>query len=126
MVAVRDVAASSRWYATVLGAQVGVCHAAYGQILSEGDLVLQLHRRDMADRHDFLADPEVPPGHGVAVWFRIDDFDSALDRIEQLEARIELGPRENTNAGQQEVWLTDPDGYRVVLAGPPAREPASR
>jgi hypothetical protein len=34
-----------------------------------------------------------------------------------LAAHILEGPKVNPNARQREIWLRDPDGYVVVLAG---------
>jgi hypothetical protein len=34
------------------------------------------------------------------------------------KARIIIEPHVNPNARRQEIWIGDPDGYVVVLAGP--------
>lgn len=60
---------------------------------------------------------------GVALWFEVDDFDAAVDRCRTAGAHVETEPHENPNAKQMEIWLRDPDGYRVVLAGPSAHRP---
>ena len=51
------------------------------------------------------------------------DIDAAIARLVRLGAPIDRGPETNPNARQTEVWLRDPDGYRVVLAGPSAYRP---
>ncbi|MGO1972678.1 MAG: VOC family protein [Propionibacteriaceae bacterium] len=119
----RDVAASSAWYQAVLGASSGHGGEEYDQIVLDGELVLQLHRLEAADHHGALADPAQPLGNGVVVWFEVADFEAAVGRIRSLGATVETEPHENPNARQQEVWLTDPDGYRVVIAGPSAWRP---
>ena len=42
---------------------------------------------------------------------------------EALGAHVERDVHLNPNAQQQELWLRDPDGYLVVLAGPSPYRP---
>jgi predicted enzyme related to lactoylglutathione lyase len=66
-----------------------------------------------------MGDPESRPyGNGVLLWFHTDDFDEAVERAASISAHVLEGPRENTNASHREIWLRDPDGYVVVIAGP--------
>ena len=123
LITVRDVVASSEWYQAVLGARSGHGGDEYEQITSDGEIVLQLHRIDVEDHHGVMAQPEAPLGNGVALWFEVSDFDAAVDRARAHGAHVETEPHENPNARQMEIWLTDPDGYRVVVAGPSAYRP---
>jgi catechol 2,3-dioxygenase-like lactoylglutathione lyase family enzyme len=123
MLVVRDVPASSRFYQQVLGAESGHGGDAYEQIVSEGEIVLQLHDLEVEDHHGPLADPETPLGNGILVWFEVADFEAAVERIRSAGLSIERDPHTNPNARQQEVWLRDPDGYLVVLAGPSEYRP---
>lgn len=117
MLVVSDVPASSRWYQQVLGAESGHGGAEYEQIVVDDDVVLQLHTRDGDPEHGPLATPEVPVGNGVAAWFEVDDLDAASDRIAEARAHVEWPLHVNDLAHHREIWLRDPDGYRVVLAG---------
>ncbi len=117
LVVVSDVPASSRFYAGILGAESGHGGEEYDQIVSDGELVLQLHRIDVEDHHGPLADPAIPLGNGVLLWFEVADFDEAVERATALGATVERDVHVNPNAGQRELWLRDPDGYLVVLAG---------
>jgi len=118
LIAVRDVEASSRWYQQLLGGESGHGGAEYERIVVEGELVLQLHHWD-ADAHEHLGDPDTPRGNGVLLWFQTDAFDAALGRARDLGAEIVEGPLVNPNAQHREIWIRDPDGYIVVLAGAP-------
>ena len=118
MLVVRDVPASSRFYQQVLGAESGHGGDEYEQIVKDGEIVLQLHDLDVEDHHGPLADPSQPFGNGFLVWFEVADFDAAVERARSAGATIERDVHTNPNADQQEIWLRDPDGYRVVLAGP--------
>ena len=114
----RDVPASSRFYASLLGAESGHGGDEYEQIVSGGEIVLQIHRIDVMDHHGPLADPNVTLGNGILVWFEVADFDAAVERARALGTSVERDVHTNPNALQQELWLRDPDGYLVVIAGP--------
>lgn len=117
MIAVRDVAASSRWYQALLGCKSGHGGDEYEQITSDGRMILQLHHWD-AHEHPHLGDPASKPyGNGVLLWFQTDSFDAAVDRAQRIRADVLEPPKVNPNAGHREIWLRDPDGYVVVVAG---------
>lgn len=123
LITVRDVVTSSEWYQAVLGARSGHGGDEYEQLVSDDEIVLQLHRIDVEDHHGALATPDAPLGNGIVLWFEVDDFDAAVKRVRACGASVETEPHENPNARQFEIWLVDPDGYRVVLAGPSAYRP---
>jgi catechol 2,3-dioxygenase-like lactoylglutathione lyase family enzyme len=117
LIAVRDVQATSAWYQAVLGLQSGHGGPEYEQLMSEGRLVLQVHDWE-AHEHPHLGDPHRKPcGNGVVLWFQTDEFDQALKRIEVNRATVLEGPMVNPSANHREVWLRDPNGYVVVVAG---------
>jgi catechol 2,3-dioxygenase-like lactoylglutathione lyase family enzyme len=117
LIAVPDVEQASAWYQQVLGFKSGHGGPEYEQLLYDGKLVMQLHRWD-AHEHPHLGSPKAPPyGNGVLLWFQTDQFDDVVRRIEVQGAQILDGPIVNTNANHREVWLKDPNGYVVVIAG---------
>ena len=121
LIAVRDVRASSVWYAELLGADTLPDHPhrdLYDRIWRSGRLLLQLHAWD-AEAHPNLVNADAaPPGHGVVLWFQVDDFDLAVERARRLGAEIIEEPHFNPAPRHWEVWLRDPDGYVVVVASP--------
>ncbi len=140
LLVVRDVAASSRFYRHLLGCSLGGDggdgHGADGghggpleyerlydaarhhTVWGSDGLVLQLHAWEADHHHANLGQAGVPVGNGVLVWFEVDDLDDAVARAQELEAPVVLDLHVNPNAGHREIWLTDPDGYTVVLASP--------
>jgi catechol 2,3-dioxygenase-like lactoylglutathione lyase family enzyme len=118
MISVIDVPASSRWYQQVLAATSGHGGAEYDQLLVDGALVLQLHHLEVDHHHGLIGDPSAPLGNGVAVWFEVEDFDAAVERVRAADVRVQTDVHVNPNAGHREIWLRDPDGYVVVLAEP--------
>jgi catechol 2,3-dioxygenase-like lactoylglutathione lyase family enzyme len=119
MITVADVPASSRWYQAVLGSASGHGGAEYEQIVCDGQLILQLHAWD-AHEHPHLGNPQIRPyGNGSVLWFQTERFDAALERIGASGAVVLEGPAINPFADHREIWLRDPDGYVVVIAGLP-------
>ena len=123
MIVVRDVPASSSFYQRVLGAESGHGGDEYEQIVNSGEIVLQLHRIDVEDHHGPLADPDQPLGNGVLFWFEVADFDATVERVRATGTPVVRDVHTNPNARQQEIWVRDPDGYLVVLAGPSEYRP---
>ncbi|HMJ56584.1 MAG TPA: VOC family protein [Polyangiaceae bacterium] len=121
LIAVRNVEASSRWYARLLGAENlgGDTHGnLYDRVLSRDRLILQLHAWDREDHPNLVDGQAAPLGHGVLLWFEVDDFDAAVERARALEAEIVQKPHVNPGPQHREIWLRDPDGYVVVVASP--------
>jgi catechol 2,3-dioxygenase-like lactoylglutathione lyase family enzyme len=118
MVVVRDVPASSRFYQRVLGAESGHGGDEYEQIVSNGEILLQLHAVDIEDHHGRLADPDQLFGNGVLLWFEVADFEATVEHVRATGAPVVHDVHTNPNARHQEIWVRDPDGYLVVLAGP--------
>lgn len=117
MIAVRDVEATSRWYQKVLGLESGHGGAEYEQLLSAGELVLQLHHWDV-HAHPHLGDPRSGScGNGVVLWFLEHEIDRAFERAVGQGADLLDPLRHNSNANHREFWLRDPNGYIVVVAG---------
>ena len=124
LICVHDVEASSRWYQRLLGLQSAHGGRDYERLELDGRLILQLHRWEVSHDHGPIGDPALKPyGNGVLLWFEINDFDAAVARAEELKAEVVM-PRhcnpEDRNGGPNhwEIWLRDPEGYKVVLASP--------
>jgi Glyoxalase/Bleomycin resistance protein/Dioxygenase superfamily len=121
LIAVRNVRSSSLWYAELLGADPLPEHPhrdLYDRISCSGRLLLQLHAWDEEDHPNLVGADKAPPGHGVLLWFEVDDFDSAVERARGLGAEIVEEPHFNPAPRHREIWLRDSDGYVVVLASP--------
>lgn len=125
VLAVRDVEASSRWYCELLGLSSGHGGRAYERLLVGEELVLQLHARDVEHHHSIVGDEDSALGNGVLVWFgEVGDFDGVVDRAERLQAPVVRPPHRNPPEGEgngpahRQIWLSDPDGYTVVVASP--------
>jgi catechol 2,3-dioxygenase-like lactoylglutathione lyase family enzyme len=125
MIVVRDVPKSRSFYTDVLGAESAHGGDEYEQLVSDGELILQLHRIDVEDHHGPLASPDVALGNGALLWFEVSDFDAAVQRARVVKPHVERDVHVNPRAKQREIWLRDPDGYRVVIAGESEYRPRS-
>ncbi|MGA9796082.1 MAG: VOC family protein [Rhizomicrobium sp.] len=121
LIAVRDVRASGKWYASLLGAELLPEHKhrdVYDRVFSCGRTVLQLHAWDEEDHPNLVNRTAAPPGHGVVLWFEVADFDAAVKQARALNAQVIEEPHINAAPQHREMWLRDPDGYVVVIASP--------
>ena len=124
LIAVTDVEASSRWYRHLLGCKSDHGGDEYERLVANGQLILQLHRFDVEHDHGVIGNVEDRPyGNGVLLWFEIEDFDAAMERVAELDPEILLPrhrnpPDGNGGPNHWECWLRDPDGYKVVIASP--------
>lgn len=117
MLVVADVEAASRWFQQVVGLTSGHGGDEYEMLLDGDTLVVQLHHWE-ADEHPHLGDETDPSrGNGVLLWFAVDDFDEAVERVVASDSMVLDGPLTNPNSHLREIWVRGPDGYTVVLAG---------
>jgi catechol 2,3-dioxygenase-like lactoylglutathione lyase family enzyme len=117
IVGVANVAESFKWYQSLFGLpHTHPAHDYFGQILdSDGTVLLCLHQWG-AHEHPTLTSPDQgKPGNGLLLFFRVDDFDTALPRARALVTRLEEEPQMNPNTGTMEFALRDPDGYYVMI-----------
>jgi catechol 2,3-dioxygenase-like lactoylglutathione lyase family enzyme len=121
LIAVRDVRASGRWYLQLLAADELPEHPHrdfYDRLLRRGHLLLQLHAWDVENHPNLVAATAGRPGHGVLLWFEVDDFDATVERARSLRVEIIEEPHVNPAPRHREFWIRDPDGYVVVIASP--------
>jgi catechol 2,3-dioxygenase-like lactoylglutathione lyase family enzyme len=117
IIGVKDVPVSFKWYQSLLGQlETTPGHDYWGQILdSDGTVLLCLHQWGAHD-HPSLASPDnAPPGNGLLLFFRVDDFAKALQRARTLVPRLDEEPHLNPSTETQEFSIRDPDGYYVTI-----------
>jgi len=118
IVGVRDVAVSVHWYQSLFGQpKTAPAHDYWGQLLdADGTVLLCLHQWGSHDHPSLSSPDQAPPGNGLLLFFRVDDFDSALSRARALVSRLDEEPHVNPNTTTQEFSLRDPDGYYVTIS----------
>lgn len=118
IIGVADVARSLTWYQSLFGQpHTAPAHDDFAQILDTDETVLLCLHQWGAHEHPPLTSPEhAPPGHGLLLFFRVDDFEEALRRARALVAALAEEPRLNPHTGTREFALRDPDGYYVMVS----------
>jgi hypothetical protein len=118
IIGVGDVPGSLKWYQVLFGqAPTLPTHNYFGQILdSDGTVLLCLHEWGAHEHASLMSPDHGTPGNGLLLFFRVDDFDLALQRARGLVARLEVEPHVNPNTQTKEFSLRDPDGYYVTIS----------
>lgn len=118
IIGVGNVPRSFKWYQAVLGQPATLpAHEYFGQILdSDGTVLLCLHQWGAHEHPSLMSPDQGTPGNGLLLFFRVDDFELALQRARALASRLEEEPHLNPNTGTKEFLLRDPDGYYVTVS----------
>ena len=118
IIGVGDVAASFKWYQSLLGLPASApAHDDFGQILdADGTVLLCLHQWGAHGHPSLMSPEEAKPGNGLLLFFRVDNFDTALARARALFVQLDERPHRNQSTGTMEFSLRDPDGYYVTIS----------
>jgi catechol 2,3-dioxygenase-like lactoylglutathione lyase family enzyme len=118
IIGVADVHRSFAWYRSLFGMPVAEpAHDHFGQILdADGTVLLCLHQWGAHEHPPLASRNHAEPGHGLLLFFRVDDFEQALSRARALVTTLEEEPNVNPSTGTPEFALRDPDGYYVMVS----------
>ena len=105
IIGVGDVSRSLQWYQALFGQPATLpAHDYFGQILdSDGIVLLCLHQWGAHEHPSLMSPDHGTPGNGLLLFFRVDDFDLALQRAGSLGTRLEEEPHVNPNTQTEEV-----------------------
>jgi hypothetical protein len=124
ILAVADVRTSASWYESLLatGSHSDDDNREFSQIFTEeGEVLLCLHRWVSPDpqvQHlsAALSNPgRGPTGHGLLLWFIVEDFEEAWRRAQALHAQVIERPSIHAGTGLRAFVVRDPDGYHVAV-----------
>lgn len=118
IIGVRDVTRSFAWYQSLLGLpEPAPAHDYFGQIVdTDGTVLLCLHAWGAHDHPSLTSPDAAPPGNGLLLFLRVDDFEPALRRARELVARLDEEPHVNPRTGTREFALRDLDGFYVTIS----------
>ena len=121
IIGVGDVPRSFKWYQSLLGLpETAPGHDYFGQVLdSDGTVLLCVHQWGAHEHPSLMDRDRAEPGNGLLLFFRVDDFDTALRSARSLVAKLEEEPHVNPNTRTREFSLRDPDGYYVTISALP-------
>jgi catechol 2,3-dioxygenase-like lactoylglutathione lyase family enzyme len=118
IIGVASVSLSLKWYQSLFGQrETKPAHDYWAQVLDDdGTVLLCLHEWG-SHEHPTLTSPErAPPGNGLLLFFRVDDFDEALVRARSLVGTLAQEVEVNPATGTREFALRDLDGYFVMVS----------
>jgi catechol 2,3-dioxygenase-like lactoylglutathione lyase family enzyme len=118
IIGVNDVRASFRWYQSLFGQpETAPAHDHFGQLLdSDGTVLLCLHQWGAHEHPSLMSPDRATPGNGLLLFFRVDDFDLAVQRARALVARFDEQPHVNPHTATKEFAVRDLDGYYVTIS----------
>jgi catechol 2,3-dioxygenase-like lactoylglutathione lyase family enzyme len=118
IIGVRDVPGSVKWYQSLFGQPANPpAHDFFGQILdADGTVLLCLHEWGAHEHPSLMTPDQGIPGNGLLLFFRVDDFEPALERARSLVSRLEEEPHLNPATQTSEFSIRDPDGYYVTIS----------
>lgn len=117
IIGVRDVPLSFKWYQSLFGQQQAAPgHEDWGQLTdSDGTVLLCLHQWGSHEHPSLMSPDKALPGNGLLLFFRVDDFDLALQRARAMFSRLDEEPHVNPSTQTREFSVRDPDGYYVTI-----------
>ncbi|NJK82848.1 MAG: glyoxalase [Saprospiraceae bacterium] len=116
IIAVRDVAKSSKWYQNLLGLESNHGGDNFEMLANEkGEIILCLHLWGEHE-HPTMKDPNIAVGNGLILYFRVSDLEKIWSNAVLLKLDIEQEPHLNENSGQQQFTLRDLDGYYLIIS----------
>ena len=135
---VADVAASLAFYVDGLGGTIaftvdadqnsdmdgGIIDSAVFASVRMGTSEMMLQERNNLAHdapHAFSVDDAI--GGSLSMYFRVDDVDAVLARLQSASDVEIVKPLELTWYGMKEVWVRDPDGYVVTIGTPEGPPP---
>src|SRR5213596_54252 len=130
IIGVSDVPGSFKWYQSLFGQpETPPGHDDFGQILdTDGAVLLCLHQWGAHEHPSLMSPDEASPGNGLLLFFRVDDFNMALNRARALVTPARRGaPREPEHSnkgvltlGSGRILRHDQRSARINLTQPHA------
>jgi hypothetical protein len=117
IIGVRDVAASSAWYQTLLGQpQRPPDHDDFDQIEDDdGTILVCLHEWGGHGESPPLESPDTAaPGNGVLLSILVEDFEACLERAQRLGNPYDI-ETEHRTGDWRKFKTRDPDGYYIDI-----------
>lgn len=116
IIAVKDVAKSSKWYQDLLGLKRNHGGDNFEMLANKkGEVILCLHRWGEHD-HLTMSDPSITIGNGLILYFRVSDLNEVWSNVVRLNLGVEKKPHLNENSGQQQFILRDLEGYYLIIS----------
>ena len=111
IIAVQDVAASSKWYEEIFGCRRNHGGNEFAVLVSENNEVLICLHQWGTHEHPTMANPNILPGNGLILYFKTDNLNDIRQNVAKANWPVEEDIHLNTNSNKMEFSFRDPDGY---------------
>jgi hypothetical protein len=116
IIAVKDVAKSSKWYQDFLNLISIHGGDSFEMLANENEtVILCLHKWGEHD-HPTMKDPSIAVGNGLILYFRVSDLKEVWERTTKQSLDYEQEPHLNEKSGRQQFTLRDLDGYYLIIS----------
>jgi catechol 2,3-dioxygenase-like lactoylglutathione lyase family enzyme len=116
IIAVKDVAESSKWYQDLLNLKSKHGGDNFEMLADDnGAVILCLHRWGEHD-HPTMTDQSIVIGNGLILYFRVSDLKKVWDKATILNLDIEQEPHLNNNSGQKQFTMRDLNNYYLIIS----------
>ena len=115
MVAVKDVQASAQWYQRIFKFKNAHGGDHFAVLTTEADEVVLCLHAWQADQHPTMANPVLPAGNGLLLYFRTADWKEIRQNLTDADWAVEEDLHVNPNSLRQEFSFRDPDGYFLTV-----------
>jgi catechol 2,3-dioxygenase-like lactoylglutathione lyase family enzyme len=111
IIAVKDVAASSKWYEAIFGCSPKHGGNEFAVLVYEKNEVLICLHQWHAHEHPTMNNPDITPGNGLILYFKTDNMNNIRQNVARAGWPVEEDVHLNTNSNKMEFSFRDPDGY---------------
>lgn len=115
IIAVKDVNASADWYQSVMGWNRTHGGDEFAVLKDDQDAVMLCLHQWGAHEHPTMQNPAIKPGNGLILYFKTDQLEVILNRVEALGVPMAEALHQNPNSRKREFSLRDPDGYFLSI-----------
>lgn len=115
IIAVENVADSSKWYQKLLGCKSNHGGDEFEMLADENDdIFLCLHKWGEHE-HPTMQSSGIKAGNGLILYLTVKDLDTVWNNAQELRADIDETRGVNPNSGKEQFSLRDLDGYYLMI-----------
>ena len=116
IIAVKNIQASSNWYAKIFELRKNHGGDDFSVLVSEdNEIILCLHQWK-EHNHPTMTNPGISPGNGLLLYFRTENMNSIYENALKAECLIEEDIHLNPNSSRKEFSFRDLDGYFLTVS----------
>lgn len=116
IIAVKDVAASSKWYQSIFDWKSLHGGKKFDVLVDERNEILICLHAWGEHEHSTMKDATITPGNGLILYFRTDNMQHIFDNAIKVGAIIAEEIHVNPNSTKKEFSIRDPDGYYLTIS----------